>query len=198
MAARKSAGLTEVFQIKVTLKGMKPPIWRRLLVRSDMTMGGLHEVLQVAMGWFDCHLHEFRIGERAIGPRDIADCPGEPPPDDERRVKVREALKRAGVKAQYTYDFGDSWEHELLVEKVLPLDPEIEYPVCTGGKRAGPPEDCGGAWGYGDLVDSLKLGEADEETLELLGEGFDPEAFSGEVVNEALRPQRKRRSGATG
>src|SRR4029077_4994020 len=126
-------------------------IWRRLLVPSDLTLAKLHDVIQVAMGWHDAHLHEFRVGDETYGAPDI-----ESDAMDERKVRLHQVLGRAGAKALYTYDFGDSWEHRIVVEKSLPADPKLNYPVCTGGQRAGPPEDCGGIPGFYELMEAIE------------------------------------------
>ena len=143
----------EIYQIKVTLLGTSPPIWRRLLVPATLTLEQLHDVLQLAMGWEDCHMHDFRIGQKRFG---------KPGPDDrlmgphaignERTVRLFSVLGKVGAKAVYTYDFGDSWEHAIVVEKVLPPAAERVYPACVEGKRHAPPEDCGGVPGFYNLL----------------------------------------------
>src|ERR1700733_4985373 len=114
----------EIYQIKVTLLGMRRPIWRRLLVPASITLAQLHHVLQAAMGWEDCHLHEFRIGGRKFGVPDLMDqFMGGPRSISEKKVQLSELLNKRGAKVNYTYDFGDSWEHSILLEKVLPSEP---------------------------------------------------------------------------
>jgi hypothetical protein len=109
MPAEKITVPPEVFQVKVTLLDSMPPIWRRLLVPANLTLGQLHDVLQAAMGWQDCHMHEFRAGNRHFGIPDR--LMGMPPVENERTVHLSNVLGRVGAKAIYTYDFGDSWEH---------------------------------------------------------------------------------------
>ena len=156
MPAKKSAVPLEVFQLKVTLRGTMPPIWRRLLVPADLTLAQLHDVLQAAMGWQDCHMHEFSAGQRRFGKPNPEDrLMGIPPVENERTVRLARVLVRVGAKALYAYDMGDSWEHGIVLEKRLPADPGTAYPVCTGGERACPPEDCGGIGGFYDLLDAL-------------------------------------------
>lgn len=177
---------TELYQIKVTLRGSKPPIWRRLLVSSDITLRKLHQIIQAAVGWWDYHLHQFIIGGQYYG---------EPHPDydgwvdmrDERRIKLKQIPP--GEKFIYEYDFGDGWEHEVLVEKALLSEPGQAYPVCIKGKRACPPEDVGGIWGYADFLEAIgdPTHEEHEEYLEWVGGEFDPEAFDLEEINEALK-----------
>lgn len=175
-----------IYQIKVTLRDSKPPIWRRILVASDTTLADLHDILQAVMGWEDYHLHQFNIGGRYYGV---------PHPDDylkmenEKKVRLSQVVSGKGARFIYEYDFGDSWEHVLLVEKVLPPEAGVTYPMCVKGKRACPPEDVGGVWGYGDFLEAIRDPNHPEhdEYLEWVGGEFDPEAFELEAANEALR-----------
>ena len=197
MATKKIKAPQEIYQIKVTLLGMTPPIWRRLLVPAEITLERLHHVLQVAMGWEDCHLHDFRIGSKRFGEPDPDDrLMGLPSTGNERTARLSSVLSRIGAKATYTYDFGDGWEHGILVEKVLPREPGLSYPACVGGKRHGPPEDCGGIPGYYNLLEAIRDPDHDEheETLEWIGGDFDPEAFSVDHVNRKLAPLQRRRA----
>jgi hypothetical protein len=119
-------------------------VWRRLLVRGDATLADLHETLQVALGWTDEHLHRFRLHGREFAvPRD-----GAPWFDDARRVRLTRFGFRLRERFLYEYDFTDGWQHEVRVEAILPLEPRRTYPVCLAGKRAAPPEECGGPWAY--------------------------------------------------
>ncbi len=119
--------------LQVTLLDTNPPIWRRLLVPADMTLAQLHVALQAAMGWDDSHLHEFSVGQRGFGrPDPQARLMGEPSSEDEGTVPLAGILGRAGFKAIYTYDFGDTWEHSILLEKRLPVDSRTAYPVLHG------------------------------------------------------------------
>jgi len=194
MPAKRKSSAEEIYQIKVTLLGTKPPIWRRLLIPADLTLARLHDVLQRAMGWEDGHLHEFRVGRQSYGVPD-PDEGGFALEDriDEGRVRLHQVLGRMGAKAVYTYDFGDTWEHGIVIEKHLPADPNLVYPVCTGGQRACPPEDCGGIPGFYDLLEAIQdpQHERHEELLDWLGEEYDPEAFSIEAVNRALHERRR-------
>jgi hypothetical protein len=150
--AKPSSDLS-VYQLKVTLRDSKPPIWRRIQVTSDIRLSTLHLVLQVVMGWEDAHLHQFMAHGIYYGT---------PYPDfgfevqNEQHVSLQQVVSRAKDKLIYEYDFGDSWEHELLVEKILPLEEGKRYPVCLTGKRACPPEDCGGIWGYASLLEAIR------------------------------------------
>ena len=195
MPTRRKSSTEEIYQIKVTLLGTDPPIWRRLLLAADLTLARLHDVLQSAMGWEDGHLHEFRVGRQSYGPPDPNEGGfGIDDRIDERRVRLHQVLGRIGAKAVYTYDFGDGWEHGIVLEKRLPVNPDLAYPACTGGQRACPPEDCGGIPGFYELLDAIQdpKHERHEELLDWVGEEYDPEAFSVESVNRLLHGTRRR------
>jgi len=196
MPARKSAVPPDIYQLKVTLLGTSPPIWRRLLVPAGLTLAQLHDVLQAAMGWQDCHMHEFRAGRRHFGrPNPDDRLMGLPPVENERTMRLSSVLGRVGAKIIYTYDFGDSWEHGLVLEKRLSRDPNTTYPVCTGGQLACPPEDCGGIGGFYDLLDALGDPAHDQydELRDWVGDDYDPDAFSVDDVNRMLAPFHRRR-----
>ncbi len=199
MPTKKSAIPADIYQIKVTLLGTSPPIWRRLLVPAGMTLAQLHDVLQISMGWQDGHLHEFRIGQRRFGPPEPDDFMGMSSAEDERKAALSSLPGRVGAKAMYTYDFGDSWEHGIVLEKCLPADPDTAYPLCTGGKLACPPEDCGGIPGFYILLEAIGDPSHDqhEELLEWVGEDFDPMAFSVDDVNRQLAFLHRRRGKAS-
>jgi len=195
MSSKKIGIPQEIYQIKVTLLGTRPPIWRRLLVPAGLALEHLHDVLQVAMGWEDCHLHDFRVGQKRFGIPDPNDrLMGLPATGNERTVRLFTVLRKVGAKAVYTYDFGDSWEHAIVVEKVLPPEPGLAYPVCVGGKLQGPPEDCGSIPGFYNLLEALRDPAHDEheEMLEWVGGDFDSEAFSVDDVNQRLAPLQRR------
>ena len=189
----------EIYQIKVTLLGTDPPIWRRLLVPADLTLEQLHDVLQLAMGWEDCHMHACRIGQQRFGPPDpMEKAFGGPRTASERTARLFNVLGRAGIKAVYTYDFGDSWEHRIVVEKRLVQEPGCTYPTCLAGERHAPPEDCGGIPGFYNLLEAIRDPEHEEheELLDWVGGGFDPDAFSADEDNHRLAPLQRRRSKA--
>jgi hypothetical protein len=193
MTTKKISSAEDIFQIKVTLVWTKPPIWRRLLVPSSMTLEQLHDVLQIAMGWENDHMHDFSVGRRRIGQPDLSDgFMDGPPVENERTVRLSAVLGRVGAKMIYTYDFGDSWEHGIVLEKRLPPDPDAAYPICLGGRLACPPEDCGGIPGFYRLLDALANPKRKEhdELREWAGGHFDPKAFSVEKVNKFLSPRR--------
>jgi hypothetical protein len=149
-AKRKRSGpVAPIYQIKVGLRGAKPPIWRRLELPADTSLADLHDIIQVAFGWEDYHMHVF---ETAYGLFGVADR--ELGHRAERPVTLQQVAPGAGDRLRYTYDFGDDWTHEIVVEKVLDRE-SVAYPRCTGGRRAAPPEDCGGIWGYAELVEVM-------------------------------------------
>ncbi len=175
-----------VYQLKVTLKDSKPPIWRRLQVSADTKLSRLHWILQEAMGWTNSHMHQFIVGRTYYG---------EPDPDldfvveDERKITLGQAAPGAKKKFVYEYDFGDGWEHDILVEKVLEPEPGVKYPFCVEGKRACPPEDCGGVWGYEEFLEAIRDPNhpEHESMLEWSGGVFDSEEFDLDFVNQELR-----------
>lgn len=192
----------EIYQVKVTLLGPRPPIWRRLLVPAELTLEQLHPVLQAAMGWENCHLHDFRIGSRRFGKPDPSErLFGDPVTVSERSARLFAVLGKVGAKAVYTYDFGDGWQHQIAVEKILPSEPGHAYPQCIDGKRHGPPEDCGGVGGFSNLLEAVSDPNHDQhdELTDWLGDDFDPEAFSVDEANRRLAHlQRRRSKAATG
>ena len=175
------------FQLKVTLRETKPPIWRRILVDGSDTLDKVHEAIQAAFGWWGYHLHEFEVGRARYGVPDPDDGWGEPT-QDERRTSV-DAIADEGTSFRYTYDFGDGWDHRVVVEKVLPAATEVALPTCVDGRRACPPEDCGGPWGYQELLAILADPDHPEhlERLEWLERPLDPEAFDPNDFTENLR-----------
>jgi hypothetical protein len=187
----KSQSGFPIYQLKVTLRGIQPPIWRRLQVASDITLYELHRLLQVAMGWMDCHLHEFARGHTLYGTSDrefgIARLP-------EKKIRLLDVLFRPRDKMTYQYDFGDSWEHNIVLERILKPSAETSHPICLAGERACPPEDCGGIPGYYELLEALADTEHPEHDhlMEWTGGGFDPERFDLEGTNRSIQPKQKR------
>lgn len=195
MATKHIETAQDICQLKVTLLGTDPPIWRRLLVPADLTLAQLHKVLQTTMGWDDAHIHEFRAGQRRFGRPEPADLFTRMPRlENERMVPLSAVLQRAGAKMIYTYDLGDNWEHGVVLEKRLPPEPHTTYPICTDGQLACPPEDCGGIPGYYDVLDALaEPGHPRHEELQdWISAEFNPEAFSPEQVNRRLSRVRRR------
>ncbi len=180
----------QLYQFKITLKDIKPPIWRRIQVPGTCTFWDLHVAIQDAMGWLDCHLHEFRI--RDLDGRMLSI--GIPDEDFENETlpgwksRVSKFLSSARPTFEYVYDFGDDWRHKIEFEGSVPAEPGVYYPRCIKGKRACPPEDCGGPWGYQELLDVLADPEHEEHEdtkrwAESIKEGpFNPEEFDPAAV----------------
>jgi hypothetical protein len=184
--ARKTAN--QVYQFKITLKGIRPPIWRRIQVPDTYSFWDLHVAIQDAMGWMDYHLHEFIVSDPGGGDRVRI---GVPDPEyglqtvlPEEKHFIADWFSPEGDPALYTYDFGDDWEHKVKLEKILPREEGEDYPRCMGGKRACPPEDCGGPWGYRRMLEVLADpgNEEYEDMLEWLVGGFEPELFHPDAV----------------
>lgn len=178
--ARTVQKTQNLFSLKVTLRGVRPPIWRRLMILGSMTLAGLHEAIQAAMGWEGSHLHTFEIGGRYYGDPDSVDDV-----INEEQLTVNTVVKSGGRRFNYTYDFGDNWQHEIVIEGKKPPVDGRGYPACIAGKRNCPPEDCGGRWGYQELVAALADPEHQkyQNWIEMIGEGFDPEEFSAEAAD---------------
>jgi len=180
-----------VYQLKIELVNSQPSIWRRVLVPGYVTLAVLHHVIQITMGWDDDHLHSFSCkGMRFSIPFDD-DFLSED--EDESKVRLNELLRRSRSSMRYEYDFGDCWEHKITLEKILEADPRCqERAVCLDGKMRCPLEDCGGLWGYYDLLDALKdpTHERHEELVEWAGAYLNAEAFDLESVNRRLAGMR--------
>jgi hypothetical protein len=175
----------QIFQVKVTLADVLPEVWRRVELPGAYTLDRVHRVVQHAMGWRDYHLHSFEVDGVQYG---------EPDPDGELAVRdeldVRlDAVAHKGTRLLYTYDFGDWWEHDLVVEDVFAAEPDERYPRCVAGRRACPPEDVGGVFGYAELL--VALHEADHpqhaELRSWVGTEFDPGAFDPARATTLLR-----------
>jgi hypothetical protein len=177
-----------IFQVHVSLKGIDPPIWRRVELSSQTTLKQFHRILQVAMGWEDHHLHEFIVdGQRYGTPDPTYDEPGEVSPEDKTRLS--DVLPAPQAELLYIYDFGDYWQHLVCLEQIFPDEPDTEYPRIVSGARSCPPEDCGGTGGYADLLDTL-TDPTDEEFDHMrrwVGEQFNAEVFSVQEVDKRLR-----------
>lgn len=181
--------MDNIIQVKISLHATKPLIWRRILVEKTSTFEALHEVIQIAMGWTNSHLHEFTADGVRIGqPLNEFDMDYGEKLIDEASVTLESVLTDGTKTVDYTYDFGDSWEHTLLVENWLPVDAAIRYPICTGGKLNCPPEDCGGLPGFYELLRIVndKAYSERQEMLEWLGGDYDAKAFDLYEVNQQL------------
>jgi len=174
-----------VHQLKITLAGSRPPIWRRVQVSSAINLRRLHDVIQAAMGWTQSHLYRFEVGGVDFGEPDSAD---ELAFRSAKATPLRKIAPAPGAVFLYEYDFGDSWQHRIEVEKVLPPEQGRSYPRCLAGKRACPPEDVGGIWGYEEFLQAIRDPKHPEHAamLEWVGGAFDPEAFDRQAVNDEL------------
>jgi hypothetical protein len=173
------------YQIKISLQGVKPPIWRRVEVPEDIPLEIFHQVIQIAMGWDDYHLHLFKKDNKIyILPDDEEGLHEEE--NNEEEFKLNDILKTEGDIAEYHYDFGDSWLHEILLEAIL--DDSPGDPVCVAGERACPPEDLGGPAGYADFLEAMKDPKhpMHQEFTDWIGDEFDPEEFDLELTNGML------------
>jgi hypothetical protein len=187
---RRRSASGEAWQLKITLRGSKPPIWRRVVVPAEITLDVLHQVIQTAMGWYDCHLHLFDIDGEIYEAGRFPD--GQVNDDmeglDEAKHRLCDVVDGVKSRIRYVYDFGDDWEHTVLVEKILPASEKPKVMVCLKGKGRRPMEDSGGVWGYYDKLAILADAShpEHEEIKEWMGE-FDPaEEFDAEAVTKAL------------
>jgi len=188
-----------VYQLKVTILHSRPRIWRRVQVESGVTLDRLHDALQVVMGWTNSHLHGFRLhqpGQRGARRRLL---PIESA--DEKVTRLRDLLRRPKDWCVYDYDFGDSWEHEVLLEEALPHSSPARYPKVLAGRGACPPEDVGGLPGYYHFLKVIRDPKHPEhrDMMEWAGNDFDPVAFDAQEVNRAFHggwgPRKPERSG---
>lgn len=181
----------EAIQIKVTLIGFDPAIWRRIVVPSSINFFDLHHVVQISMGWKNFHLFEFHIGNYRIGFID-EEFVNSDELADALDVQVDLLLGKEGANGTYLYDFGDHWEHMLEVEKVV-AESHLAFPICIGGELNCPPEDCGGIPGFHNMLEILKDRKHPEfrETKRWAGRGYDPAKFDLEKINKEL-PKYKR------
>ncbi|MFC1860722.1 plasmid pRiA4b ORF-3 family protein [Chloroflexota bacterium] len=177
-----------IYQIKVVLLETDPPIWRRFLIPANVTLHRSHLILQEVMGWTNSHLYRFRDGTKEYE---------EPDPDNEfyeldfknsRRTKLMQLVTKKGDIFLYEYDFGDGWEHMLLVEDILEHEPYKPYPICLAGERACPPEDCGGTHGYAQLLEIIADPNHEDhlDMMTWLGGYFESEVFDTDMTNLKL------------
>lgn len=176
--------MVKIFQLKITLDGIKPLIWRRFLVKDNISFQKLHETIQAVMGWDDFHLYSFYLNKEEISPPD-----SENEALNAKKIKLKDKLSLKN-KFSYVYDFGDNWEHSLVVEKIFDADCKTPFiPFCLEGERACPPEDCGSTWGYIKLQEIKKdknHKEYEDMIVEWLGEDFDFEEFNLKEINNRL------------
>jgi hypothetical protein len=180
----------KIYQIQIELLGFKPKIWRKILVPSNLKLHDFHLIIQSTMGWTNSHLHQFLKNETSyILIMSLDDIIEGMNTVDYRKMKISDLLYKENDKLIYEYDFGDGWEHDIILKKILPVEPNIKYPVCLDGKMNCPPEDCGGIFGYADMLKILKQPKHKEydSYIEWLGEEFDPTFFDINEINELLR-----------
>lgn len=186
----------EIYQLKISIKGAKPPIWRRVLLESDMNFYALHKTIQAIFNWEDCHLYQF-YGNRA-NYSDKEFLEEESYLGDKKNyaadmVSIDNEFKKIGDKVRYIYDFGDDWEHEIVFEDIEAYDESLKYPVCIKGKRNGPMEDCGGIYNFNVIADAIENPTFENQYI-LGGDGesyydeeYDPKEFDIERINRKLR-----------
>ena len=185
---KNGSGLKSIYQFKITLNHVTPPVWRRFQVRSDITLHRLSTTILIVMDWDGGHLHQFRIQGVDYGiPHE--DYEEDNMPEDEREVILKDMPQGDLNGFIYEYDFGDGWEHTVVLEKVLAPDNCVKYPVCLEGARSCPPEDCGGPRGYEDFLKVIKNPKhpEHESMLEWIGNEFDAEELDIEGINDDLQ-----------
>jgi hypothetical protein len=189
--SKAKATVATVFQFKITLKEIKPPIWRRIQVK-DCTLDKLHEHIQTAMGWMNSHLHQFEIGGIRYGDPELL-CEGwedETSPVNSRKTKISQIVPENGKRFRfsYEYDFGDGWEHEILFEGCFQAEKGTRYPLCLEGQRACPPEDVGGPYGYSNYLEAMADPNHEQhEEFKEWGGAFDPEKFNAQATTNEMR-----------
>lgn len=204
---------TQIHELKIVIKNSKPPIWRTVAVPSDIRLYDLHKVIQAAFGWENYHLHQFILNKKKPKPTNVElaelirsenweefasrmtnqrffSLPMFELEDieDERKIRLSDLVPMPKQKLEYEYDFGDSWKHIIEVKKVEPPAGGVTYPICLDGKLACPPEDCGGVWGYYDILEAVKdpRHPQHEDLKEWLGKDFDPDYFDLARTNAIL------------
>ena len=177
-----------IYQLKITLSGSRPAIWRRAEVEGSILLGQLHWVIQIVMGWTNSHLHQFIVDDTRYGAvhPDFDDWGMDLL--DENESTLQQIASEVGSEIKYEYDFGDGWEHLVRVEQIEAPEADVFYPRCLEGERACPPEDVGGIWGYDDLLKALQDRNHPEHEMysEWIGGVFDPEDFDLEEIHPLL------------
>lgn len=180
----------DIYQINIALMGFTPKIWRRLMIPSGILLRDLHKVIQTAMGWENAHLHHFIKDRTFYAPKLKDDFSWDDNTNvDYKRTRLHDLMEHEKDQVIYEYDFGDSWRHQIALEKILPPDPLFKHPFCLAGKMRCPPEDSGGVHGYADMLEKLKDPKGDhyQDAAYWLGTEYDPEYFDKKEVNELLK-----------
>lgn len=180
--------MNQYYQFKITLQDIDPPIWRQFIVNSEYTLEDMHKIIQTVMGWTNSHLHQFIYNGESYCDTDIVEDFGEPYEFiDYKDVRLSDIFQYENQNMVYEYDFGDGWEHLIVLEKIL--NEGEQFPKCLAGERSRPPEDCGGPPGYERLLEILNdpKHREYEETKVWVGDYFDPEGFDLKEVNEMLK-----------
>ena len=181
----------KTYQVKITLQDSKPSIWRRVLIPSDLSLPDFHKVIQTTMGWTNSHLHHF-VKNRTYSSPEMEDKSLWDEKDDNdldySKFKVSDLLKKQKDKVKYEYDFGDDWEHTIVLEKIGDESMDIKDVTCLAGENSCPPEDCGGLWGYYNMLEILKNPDHEQykEYSDWLGDEFDPTYFDIDEVTDML------------
>ena len=186
---------SKVYRLKVSLRGAKPPIWRRLLVKDNTGLHRLHLIIQDAMGWQNSHLYHFDTGEiryTEYFDDDFIDDAEKPASS----TRLGDLGLQDGDVLWYVYDFGDDWLHEVEVEQISPFERGAGYPRCLAGRRACPPEDCGGVYGYDRMLSALRSKSDPErrEYLEWLGRDWDPDEFDQQATDKLVHEAHRNRA----
>lgn len=187
----------KIIELKIELEGIKPKIWRTFQVEADITFKDLHENIQKVMGWENYHMYDFTLGKtiNIIDPRGDNDFGWGEIVKKANRAKLSKFIDTKSQKFSYMYDMGDSWEHKLTVKKIFEAEDSESFPLVIDGARACPPEDCGGIWGYEEIIELLKHPESpeyEERIEDWLGEDFDPEYFNIDEVNKKFRKSKQK------
>ncbi|MBF0508242.1 MAG: plasmid pRiA4b ORF-3 family protein [Deltaproteobacteria bacterium] len=198
-SSKKSSEAKYVYHVRITLRGVRPPIWRKVLVTNDISLVQFHRIIQLVMGWSGHHLYQFIIdGNYYSEPfdddddDDLDDLAAGPETEKRASVLLHQVASEEKARLIYEYDFGDNWEHLIVIQNILPIEEGKHYPVCTDGKRSCPPEDIGGAWGYGQFLEAIRDPNHPQHKrmTDRVGKNYDPEAFDLDEANRILKEKK--------
>ena len=193
MATKKKPPNTQrIYQLHVALLDIEPTVWRRLWVPGNLKLSRLDRVIQEAFGWTNSHLHEFTIQDERYGITGLSDFGDEEDLNDDKKFTVGQVLGESVKQFMYAYDFGDNWQHQIVIEGVMDATPFNDWPLCLAGENACPPEDVGGTYGYQEFVESMTDTEHDNhfENWRWHGGPFDPKGFDVNSANARIRKLR--------